>query len=139
MAGLDYRALRAAISMEQTLSLLDFSASYRCGDQLRGCCPIHDPRGAGDRRCFSVHLGRGVFRCFGCGACGNQLDLWRLAHRLPLYEASLDLCRQANLPPPFKAPPAPHHRAEIRNSALLSPRMATESLASSWAPKWPRF
>jgi hypothetical protein len=126
MPGIDYPALRAAISMERTLALLGYDAAHRRGEQLRGACPIHDPLGTGDPRCFSVHLGRGVFRCFRCGASGNQLDLWRLAHRLPLYAASLALCRRANLSPPLKAPPATAPQAEIRNSASRSPRKATD-------------
>ena len=112
--------------MERTLALLGFRAFSRRGEQLRGACPIHDPLRTGDRRCFSVHLGRGVFRCFGCGARGNQLDLWRLAHRLPLYDACLDLCRAAHHQPPLKTQPQSSPRAEIRNSAALAPRTATD-------------
>jgi DNA primase len=126
MSGLDYRALRAAVSMERVLSLLGFSPARRRGQQLRGPCPIHDPAGVGDRRCFSVHLGRQAFRCFGCGAQGNQLDLWRLVHRLPLYSAALCLCRQARLDPPRLAPAPRSPEAEIRNSAPPTSRPATE-------------
>jgi DNA primase len=123
MPGIDYRALRSAISMEQILQRLDYRPSSRRGQQLRGTCPIHDPSGLGDRRCFSAHLGRHVFRCFACGAGGNQLDLWRLVHRLPLYESALLLCQAAEITPSSLTPPT--SKAEIRNSPPPSSRPVT--------------
>jgi DNA primase len=124
MAGIDYRALRSAISLEQILRRLDYRPSSRRGQQLRGTCPIHDPSGLGDRRCFSVHLGRHVFRCFACGARGNQLDLWRLVHRLPLYESALLLCQAADLTP-SSFTPSPTSTGKIGNSPPPSSRPAT--------------
>ena len=100
MPGIDYQALRSAISMAQVLEYLKFQPTSRHGPQLRGPCPIHDPLGEDDRRCLSIHLARGCFYCFRCHAKGNQLDLWQQTHRLPLYQAALDLCRRAQLPPP---------------------------------------
>lgn len=126
MSGIDYQALRVAVPIEQVLALLNFQPSYRRGRQLRGPCPVHDPGAAGDRRCFSVHLDRHVFRCFLCGAHGNQLDLWRQVHRLPLYEAALHLCRHAALPPPRMAPEANPLNPKTRNSSLPSPPSATD-------------
>jgi DNA primase len=104
MLDLDYRALRSAISMEQVLSLLDFRPAHRRGPQLRGPCPLHDPSRTGDGRCFSVHLERGMFHCFGCGSSGNPLDLWVQWQSQPLYAAALALCRELGLDPPWKAP-----------------------------------
>ena len=43
MPGLDYRALRPAISIAQVLRLLRFRPSTRRAEQLRGPCPIHIP------------------------------------------------------------------------------------------------
>jgi len=126
MSGIDYRALRAAISMEQVLTLLGHRPAQRRGPQLRGACPIHDPAGAGDRRCFSVRLDRHAFRCFTCGAHGNHLDLWRQVHRLPLYQAALHLCRHAAIQPPRTSPPPAQPYPEIRNFPASSPRSATD-------------
>ena len=114
VAGIDYHALRAAVSMEQVLGLLGYRPACRRGQQLRGSCPIHDPLAAGALRCFSVHLGRHAFRCFHCGAQGNQLDLWQLVHDLPLYEAALLLCREARITPPLPALSMPQ-LPKIRN------------------------
>ncbi len=125
MSGIDYRVLRARISMEHVLRLLRFRPSTRRAEQLRGPCPIHDPTGTGDPRCFSVHLGRHLFHCFRCGASGNQLDLWRLIHQRPLHSACLHLCQQAGIEPPWLPPPAVTSNAQSRNSAPKTPRTAT--------------
>lgn len=118
MTLLDYPALRAAISMKQVLTLLQFQPSQHQGPQLRGPCPIHDPYGEDDPRCLSVHLTRGVFRCFRCAAHGNQLDLWRLTQRVPIYEAAIELCRQARLTPPTLPSSLPDSRNSQAPSAL---------------------
>ena len=101
MSGIDYQALRMTISMEHVLRLLNYNPSYRRGEQLRGACPIHDPSALGEPRCFSVHLGRGLFRCFACAAGGNQLDLWAQLHHLTLYHAACDLCQRAGVGTPL--------------------------------------
>lgn len=110
MSGIDYRAVRAAVSMERVLQLLDYHPAHCRGSQLRGTCPLHDPQATGDARCFSAHLDRHFFRCFHCGAHGNQLDLWRLLHHLPLYHAALHLCHHAHISPTLIPPSAFPHR-----------------------------
>ena len=99
MPGIDYRRVRAVISMREVLELIDFEARSRRGDQLRGRCPLPACQQT-VRHAFSVDVGRGVFRCFACRAGGNQLDLWALFHDLPLHEAAQSLCRrtQASIP-----------------------------------------
>ena len=126
MPGIDYRQLRLMIPMEQVLQLLHFQASWRRGTRLRGFCPIHDLVGMDDRHCFSVDSQRNAFQCFRCGANGNQLDLWRLVHKRPLYPASLLLCERAGISPPSIGESAVCRTLDSRNSATNSPRLATE-------------
>ena len=89
----DYAFLRRQVTLEQVLrhlSLLD--SLHGSGQQRRGPCPIHGH--ATDRHhTFSVHLGKNVFQCFkaDCAAQGNVLDFWAALHRLPLYDAALNL------------------------------------------------
>jgi len=56
--------------------------------QYRGRCPIH--RGQG-REAFHVHLERGVFHCFACGAGGNVLDLVAAMEGCSIRAAALRL------------------------------------------------
>ena len=93
---IDYRAVRSQISMERVLELIDYHPTSHRGHQLRGACPFHSPERP-HPRCFSVELKKGLFRCFTCGAQGNQLDLWARLHRLPLYRAAADLCHHAGI------------------------------------------
>ena len=96
---IDYAALRRQVTMQQVLEHLGFVRQFRGpAVQRRGPCPIHAQ--PGDReRTFSVSLDKHVFRCFHaeCGAQGNVLDLWAAVHRLPLYDAALDLANTFRL------------------------------------------
>jgi DNA primase len=93
---IDYRALRHQIPMERVLELIGYHPTSRRGHQLRGACPLHAPE-LPNPRSFSVNLTRGLFRCFECGAQGNQLDLWVRFRRLPIHTAALDLCHHASV------------------------------------------
>jgi len=89
----DFRRLRNDVKMERVLDELGYLASMRgAGPQRRGPCPLHDAPHE-RHRSFSVHLGKGVFRCFHpeCQAKGNVLDLWSRRTGLPLREAAVDL------------------------------------------------
>ena len=99
MPGIDFAAVRRAIPIARVLGLLEFEPAQRHGEQLRGPCPLHGCKS--DRsRSFSVNLAKNAFRCFVCGAAGNQLDLWRLRTQLSLFDATVDLCNrlQVSLP-----------------------------------------
>jgi putative transposase len=104
---LDMAALRRAVSIEEVLAHLGYLDALRgSGPQRRGPCPLHDA--PSDRhRSFSVHLGKGIFRCFHpeCQARGNTLDLWAAYHRLPLGQAAQSLAETITprLTPPGKS------------------------------------
>ncbi len=95
----DFAFLRERVTISQVLQHLNLLGRMHCrGPQLRGPCPIHgQPKDSS--RTFSVHVGKNVFRCFNatCGAQGNVLDLWAAIHKLPLYEAALNLAKTFGL------------------------------------------
>jgi len=105
MPSIDYRRLRETISMRQVLELLGFEPTWRRGHQLRGICPL--PACTSQNREFSVNVDRALFRCFDCGARGNQLDLWVQAHQLTLHQAAKHLCERTNTSIPLY--PYPRH------------------------------
>ena len=96
MNQLDYAATRAQVSIEQVLALIDYQPSRAADDQWRGPCPLCPTPSRPNPRCFSVNLGTNLFQCFRCGRSGNALDLWVALTGLPLYQATLDLCRKLN-------------------------------------------
>jgi Transposase IS116/IS110/IS902 family/CHC2 zinc finger len=95
----DYAFLRQQVTMEQVLEHLGLMKELGGrDDQRRGPCPVHSQPGDA-KRTFSVHLGKSVFQCFhaDCGIKGNVLDLWAAIHRLPLYDAALNLAETFHL------------------------------------------
>ena len=81
--SINYRQLREAVRIEEVLSWMQWEASSRVGDQLRGPCPLctvaasrHAKPAATANRTFSVNTRRNIYRCFRCGSGGNALDLW---------------------------------------------------------------
>jgi transposase InsO family protein len=91
--SIDFRHLRGQVTMESVLDALGYLASmHGAGPQRRGPCPLHDAPHE-RHRSFSVHLDKGVFRCFhpDCQAQGNVLDLWARRTGLPLHDAALDM------------------------------------------------
>jgi len=103
LPGVDFQAVRARVSMAHVLGLLAFVPCETRGEQLRGPCPIHGSTSP-ESRVFSVHLTRSAFRCFKCGASGNQLDLWSAATKTDLHAATIDLCRRLQIEIPWIAP-----------------------------------
>jgi DNA primase len=92
MPGIDFREVRARVTMAEVLQLLGFEGHATSATQRRGRCPLH---GSAERsRVFSVNLAKNAFRCFKCGAAGNHLDLWARASNQPLHKAALDLCQR---------------------------------------------
>jgi len=104
MPGIDFRQLRAGVTMAEVLELLGFAVVSRTDDQVRGAGPLHASADTGKHRSFSAHLGRHTFQCFKCGASGNQLDLWSKATRQPPYEAALGLCARLHKDTPWLMP-----------------------------------
>ena len=102
MPGVDFNQIRANISIGQVLDLLSFVPAIRRGNQVRGPCPIHGSTSE-ESRSFSANLARNAFRCFACGAHGNQLDLWSKTQNLSLFEAALDLCHRSDIAVPTLA------------------------------------
>jgi len=100
MPGIDFRALRAQVSMTQVLELLRFEPQTSSATGLRGPCPIHGSQTPRSRS-FAVHVGRKMYRCFRCGSAGNHLDLYAAVTRQGIYQAALDLCTKLHQPVPW--------------------------------------
>jgi DNA primase len=101
MPGIDFRQARQEVRLSEVLALLGYQPRQRCGEQLRGPCPVHGSKSATSRS-FAAHLGKNVWHCFACGASGNALELWAALKRLGIYEAVLDLYRRLGREAPRK-------------------------------------
>ena len=101
MPGIDYSLLRRQLPLSQVLDLLGFTPTTRRGPQVRGRCPVHGST-TPKSRSFAAHLEKNCWRCFGCGAGGNALDLYVAVSKLPLYEGALELCARLHLSVPWR-------------------------------------
>jgi DNA primase len=93
MPGIHFAEARARIALAEVLTVLGFVPCDSSGDQVRGPCPVHHSASPSSRS-FSANLRRHIYKCFKCGSCGNQLDLYSKATGLTLFEATIALCEQ---------------------------------------------
>ncbi|MGC9371660.1 MAG: CHC2 zinc finger domain-containing protein [Paracoccaceae bacterium] len=100
MPGVDFAWVQACVPMAQVLERMGFVPRKVRGDQLRGPCPVHGSKSPRSRS-FSVHLRKGLCHCHRCGFGGNQIQLWAKWRGLGVYEAAIDLCRQARIEVPW--------------------------------------
>ena len=75
---INFKELREKIRIADVLRQHNVQLKVR-GEKATGLCPLptHPTRNDAKKRSpsFSVHLGKGIWHCFGCGAKGNVLDL----------------------------------------------------------------
>src|SRR5438552_8106221 len=75
---INFKELRERIRITDVLKQYNVQLKVR-GEKATGLCPLptHPVRSDAKKRSpsFSVHLGKGIWHCFGCSAAGNVLDL----------------------------------------------------------------
>ena len=97
---IDYGELKRRIRLRKLLESLGWTSTEGRGDQLRGPCPLpacSSNNGGGNKaakRCFSVHVGKNVYRCFECGSGGNVLDFWQAYSGKSPPEPAIELVEQ---------------------------------------------
>jgi len=71
----------------------EYVALKRRGQNHFGLCPFHEE----NTPSFSVHAGRGTFRCFGCGRGGNVFGFVMEIERVSFIEAVKMLAERAHI------------------------------------------
>lgn len=87
----DFKAVKAAVTMQMVLDHYGVKSLTKSGDELRGACPIH--KGSSRGKNFTVNLRKNAFNCFSkdCRARGNVLDFVAVMERCELREAAVKL------------------------------------------------
>ena len=98
MPGINFTALRAQVSLEDVLRLLNFQPVRRRGPKLRGACPLCR---SSYPRAFAADLSTNRYCCFSCGRKGNQLELWAAMRSLSFHAGALDLCHNLGIEAPL--------------------------------------
>src|SRR5580692_5987120 len=83
----DFKAVKAAITMEQVLERYGLLDKFKRGnDSLSGPCPIH--KGSNPTQ-FRVSLSKNVWNCFSeCKHGGNTLDFIAKMENQPIHAAA---------------------------------------------------
>src|SRR5229473_2144718 len=94
----DFKAVKAAITMEQVLEhygLLD--RFKKSGDSLSGPCPIH--KGSNPTQ-FRVSISKNIWNCFSeCKRGGNTLDFISRMENITIHAAALKAIEWFHLDP----------------------------------------
>src|SRR5512143_2680873 len=105
--------------------IVDLIGNYvqleRKGSNYFGLCPFHGEKTGS----FSVHPGKAIFHCFGCGVGGNVFTFLQLHDKLSFTEAARELARRAGLPLP-----------EETTTDRVEGSYDTLYAANEWAAKW---
>ncbi|ANT42730.1 DNA primase [Helicobacter pylori] len=67
---------------------------YKCGANLKACCPFHDERSAS----FFVSQEKNLFRCFGCGVSGDAFKFLQEFKKISFTEAIEEIASMYNYP-----------------------------------------
>lgn len=94
-AFVDFKVVKAAVSMEQALQHYNIDWLRKKGDELRGRCPIHKGEGTDT---FHANTVKGAFQCFSCKARGNVLDFVAKMENCTVRDAALKLAEWFSVP-----------------------------------------
>ena len=127
----DFRAVKAAITMEQLLGHYNILDQFkRTGDSLNGPCPIH--KGSNPTQ-FRVSTTKNIWNCFSdCEHGGNALDFICKMEKCSIHAAALKAIEWFNLDP--EAMTASDNKAEPAEPKTSAPA-AKPAARSTAAPK----
>src|ERR1051326_3886666 len=93
----DFRAIRARITMEQALEHYGVLDTFkRSGSRLSGPCPIHNGSNPSQ---FRVDTEKNIWNCFSeCKHGGNVLDFIAKKEDVSIHEAAIKACEWFNIP-----------------------------------------
>jgi DNA primase len=145
-AFVDFKAVKAAITMEQVLEHYGILEKFKRGtDSLNGPCPIH--KGSNPTQ-FRVSLSKNIWNCFSeCKHGGNVLDFIAEMENVSIHAAALKAIEWFNLDPEAMAAsngkdessetraPAPAPKAAATPAS--SPKPAPASAPEISAPNTP--
>ena len=111
----DFKAVKAAITMEQVLDVYGILDKFKRGaDSLSGPCPIH--KGSNPTQ-FRVSISKNIWNCFSeCKHGGNVLDFIARMEDVSIHAAALKAIEWFNLDPEAMSADS-HEEAETQSEA----------------------
>ncbi len=80
------------------------------GANWMACCPFHEEKTPS----FSVHPGKGFYKCFGCGKGGNVYTFLMEIEGLSFPEAVKEVAEQAGIPLPEPVDDETYNKAKVK-------------------------
>ncbi len=80
------------------------------GASWMACCPFHEEKTPS----FSVHPGKGFFKCFGCGKGGNVFTFLMEVEGLSFPEAVKEVAEQAGIPLPEPIDDETYEKSKVK-------------------------
>lgn len=92
----------------------------RKGSGFTGLCPFHNEKTPS----FSVHEGKQIFKCFGCGKGGNVVNFIMYAENLSYYQALEYLAKRAGIQIQKNVTKADVEKDKIKNDIFAVNKVA---------------
>ncbi len=92
----------------------------RKGNGYSGLCPFHNEKTPS----FSIHEGKQIFKCFGCGKAGNVVNFIMYAENLNYYGALEFLAERVGISIEKKATKAQLDKEKLKNDIISVNRIA---------------
>lgn len=130
----DFKAVKAAITMEQVLEHYGILDKFKRGtDSLNGPCPIH--KGSNPTQ-FRVSISKNIWNCFSeCKHGGNVLDFIAKMEDVSIHAAALKAIEWFNLDPEaMSAEGGKDEAGEAETAAPAAPTPAPKPTARKPAP-----
>ena len=121
----DFRAVKAAITMEQVLEHYGLMDKFKRGtDSLNGPCPIH--KGSNPTQ-FRVSISKNIWNCFSeCKHGGNVLDFIAKMEDVSIHAAAMKAIEWFNLDPEAMAADSDKSEASETETPAPAPKPATK-------------
>src|SRR5580704_2893170 len=128
----DFKAVKAAITMEQVLGHYGILDKFKRGaDSLSGPCPIH--KGSNPTQ-FRVSISKNVFNCFSeCKHGGNTLDFIAKMENVSIHAAALKAIEWFSLDPAEMSAAEPNEE-HVEESAPDDTETKPKSVAKKPTP-----
>ena len=122
--------------IREATDIVDLISGYvkldKKGSNYFGLCPFHSEKTPS----FSVHPGKGIFHCFGCGLGGNAFTFLQIHDKLSFAEAARELARRTGIDIPAEEP----GRAEKYDALYRANEIASEFFSRClWEGKGQEF
>ena len=128
-AFVDFKAVKAAITMEQVLEHYGLMDKFKRGtDSLNGPCPIHK---SSNPTQFRVSLSKNIWNCFSeCKHGGNVLDFIAEMENVSIHAAALKAIAWFNLDPEAMAANSDKGESGEAERPVPAPKAAAKPAAS---------